>query len=473
VPAVDVRAVPNADATTAAPPPPSFSPAPPVGRWQPTTPDGPSPTVAADAAAAVTGRARILGVVSLWDGATLLLDEVFDDATHGRVRAQPLDALGSPRGEARLLLRVSSPVEGVDADARADSVWITFARRRGRMRSWFALALRPDARRMSPILSLGPESPLIPDDASFPGALARVIARNDGGACVARLDPQTQEPALPDEGDSHTCQLGMSWRLDCVSPRHERERTRATTVACISLEFQAERGPARAERGDLVALGAWGADVALQAMRLDMHTEGFVEGLDVIDQTRGPAAPPGPRFVGGSEACARPTTVAVVNEHWIEAHLLGLREAPAHCNFSRTPINPPAGASDDGGALPGQGDAWVDGVELRCAGPTLRIVPHARSGTARELPVGVAGTHLRLVDWVRAAMAPTALARDDFRAAAWTGQRLLVLRGERLERWACEGAGTLTPVEAPSDADAGVFERTDATPPLRHEPVTQ
>lgn len=341
------------------------------------------------------------------------------------------------------------------------------------MRSWFALALRPDARRMSPILSLGPESPLIPADASFPGALARVIARDDGGACVARLDPQTQEPALSDEGDSHACQLGMSWRLDCVGPGHEREPARATTEECENLDFQGERGPARAERGDLVALGAWGADVGLQAMRLDMHTEGFVEGLQVIDQTRGPAAPPGPRFVGASEECARPTTVAVVHDTWIEAHLLGLREAPARCNFSRTPIDAPAGAGDDGGALPGQSDAWIDGVELRCAGPTLRIVPHAQSGTAMELPVGVAGTHLRLVDWVRAAMAPTALARDDFRAAAWTGQRLLVLRGERLERWACEGAGTLTRVETPSDADAGIVVSTDAAPPSRRAPAAQ
>ncbi len=70
-------------------------------------------------------------------------------------------------------------------------------------------------------------------------------------------------------------------------------------------------------------------------------------------------------------------------------------------------------------------------------------------------------------------MAPTALTRDDFRAAAWTGQRLLVLRGERLERWACEGAGTLTPVETPPDADAGIVAGTDAAPPSRHEPAAR
>lgn len=458
-------AEPPASAPVSLPPPsPPEAPSPSavVGQWQRIPRDGPSRASALASpsdAGAPAAPSRALGVASLWDGTTLWFDEVFDDPTHGRVRVQPLDAMGRPRGDARLLLRVSSPVEGFDVDAAANTVWITFARRRVRARSWFAMAVRSNARAMSPIVSLGPEMPMVGDAPGSPGAIARVIARDDGGACVARLDPATQEPAPEGEGyEAHNCQLGMDWRVDCVGPGHALEADRDATVNCLNMDFEMERHPTHEERGDLVALGTWGGTVVVAGLRYDANIESFSEGMMLFEIPLGPDAA-SERFADLSAWMAglRPTTMAVVNDTWIEAHLAGLREAPQRPeqrNFVSARLSR-GGARNDAGALAEQRSAWIDGVALRCAGPRLRVVPHALQGTAQELVVGAAGTRLRLVDWVRAAMLPDSLRADDLRSAAWTGQRLVVVRGAQTERYACADDGALVRDATPAEVDAG------------------
>lgn len=447
-------AEPTASALAAEPAP--SAPAP-LLRWSALSRE---PLIAPATADAGVGPAvRALAVVASDDGSALAFDEVFSDPTHGWLRAQPLDALGHARGEARVVMRISSALEGFEADARGDLAWVTFARRRGRSRSWFALAVKLDARTTSQVFTVGAEP-------AYPGVppTARIVARRPGeGACVLYLNAESYIPERDvSEAVNRDCRVGMGWYLSCVGTSEAVPPT-ARLQDCgeaLGAEWINRAGISTA------AVGVSGASVFYAARRYDRHEDNtFLTGIEW-----GTTAPPFTPPLDGIATPEPPTTVAVAGDRWLEASLLHLvhlgpvfmqdnaaHPSPTDSQVPGPELNPTLliarDTRDEAGNVTmrtRERAAHITGVRLRCRARFLDVQVVTSDPDAPLLSVGSPDVRLRLADWVQASGLVAASQQYAVTSSAWTGQRLLtVIDGARVTH-RCEPDGALAAETEPS-----------------------